>query len=238
MTATHPPGIDQSRGDVYQTGDDCPDCVDGQTIQNKSVQSTPPEQPPSALELVAVLPEVLAHEQDDEDVGDSDEDEDEACEDCEVFVDVTGVPDEYPGEVENEVEGQSGRHCRGQDVRTEIEPSELSLDEDGDDKEEEAEGEPQVDEGPDGECDTCKPSGLIIMSNFTVNLTCRCYVQLVLVGDVPHGGVEHGPHAHPGPGHGVEGGGEDEGGDAGEDEADVEWGVVGGRDISSHLSDH
>ena len=29
-----------------------------------------------------------------------------------------------------------------------------------------------------------------------------------------------------------------QGEDAGEDEADVERGVVGGRDISSHLSDH
>ena len=76
------------------------------------------------------------------------------------------------------------------------------------------------------------------MFNYIVNLTCRCYIQLVRVGDVLHRGVEHVVVLVSGPGHGIEGGGDDEGEDAGEDEADVERGVVGGRDISSHLSDH
>ena len=79
-------------------------------------------------------------------------------------------------------------------------------------------------------------SQLILMSGNNLSLTCWCYQQLVLVGDVPHRGVEDAPHPGTGPGHGVEGGGDDEGGDAGEDEADVERRVGWGRDITSHLN--
>ena len=70
-----------------------------------------------------MLGEVLGEEEDDEDVGRGDEDEDDAGEDCKIFVDVARVPDEDRGEVENEIQRQSRRHCRGQYMWTQIEPA-------------------------------------------------------------------------------------------------------------------
>ena len=82
-----------------------------------------------------------------------------------------------------------------------------------------------------------KSTELILMSHY-LYCTCRCYIQLVFVRNVSNCGIEHASNSSPWACEGIEDGGDEEGEDTGEDEADVERGVVGGRDISSHLSDH
>ena len=108
--ATHPPSIDQSCGKVDQAGDHCPGSVDGQAVEDKSEENPPPEQRPSALELVVVSPQVPRHEDDDEDVGGGDKHEEDVGEDGKIFIVEGPVPDKDPGQVENEVEGERDRH--------------------------------------------------------------------------------------------------------------------------------
>ena len=57
-----------------------------------------------------MFPEVLRHEDDDEDVGRGDKDEEYIGEDGEILILVGPVPDKDPGQVENEVEGERDRH--------------------------------------------------------------------------------------------------------------------------------
>ena len=121
---------------------------------------------------MVMLGEVLRQENYDEDVGRCDEDEDDAGEDCEIFIPEAPVPDEDPGEVEYEVQGQSHGDSWGQDVGTEIKPasgkmstliqinvlnvspSKIRFYKNGHNKVEETEGQPQVDHSPDGKCET------------------------------------------------------------------------------------
>lgn len=94
-------------------------------------------------------------------------------------------------------------------------PSKVCFDKDRDDEEQEHESNPQVDDGPDGECESR-----------------RCDVQIVLVADVANCGLEDGADPGPGPGEGIEDRGQDEGGHCHEDQGDVERGMRGRRNVA------
>ena len=56
---------------------------------------------------------VPGHEEHDEDVGNSNKDEDDGGQDKKARVQETIVPDKYPGNVEDEVDGEGDSDCRG-----------------------------------------------------------------------------------------------------------------------------
>ena len=120
--ATHPPSIDQRRGQVDEASDDSPGRIDSQTIEDESEENAPPEKRSSPLELVVMSPQVPRHEDDDEDVGGGDKHKEDVGEDGEVFIVVGPVPDKDPGQIENEVERERDRHRGGQDLWAQIKP--------------------------------------------------------------------------------------------------------------------
>ena len=71
-----------------------------------------------------IVHNVPGHEGHDKDVGDGNQDKDDAGQDKKARIHERPVPDKYPGKIEDEVDGEGDGDRRGGYQRAEVEPGE------------------------------------------------------------------------------------------------------------------